>query len=131
MTQQSVRFLLVILLDGLDEASSLANMFESFGVFLAKSGNRVVMAARLEGIKNQEFYSKREGWTLLDLPELSVAQQAKIAEYQVTDLAPSFFKRFYQFQDRRNALDAAADKCLVDEGELGDILRKINLTKMD
>ncbi len=123
---------LVILLDGLDEASSIANVFESFGVFLAKSGNRVVMAARPEGIKNQEFYSKREGWTLLDLPELSVEQQATIAHHQIDNCtAGSFFNQFYQFQDSRNALDAAADKCLVDEGELGVILSGIKLTKME
>jgi hypothetical protein len=123
---------LVILLDGLDEASSLANIFESFGVFLAKSGNRVVMAARPEGIKNQEFYSKREGWTLLDLPELSVEQQEKIANHQIENLdTSSFFKQFYQFQDSRNELDAAADKCLVDEDELGVILSGIKVMKME
>ncbi len=122
---------LIILLDGLDEASSLANIFESFGVFLAESGNRVVMAARQEGIKNQEFYSKREGWTLLDLPELSVEQQETIANHQIGNLQSSFFNQFYQFQDSRNALDAAADKCLVDEDELGAILSGIEVMKME
>ncbi len=123
---------LIILLDGLDEASSLANIFESFGIFLAKSGNRVVMAARPEGIKSQKIYSKREGWALLDLPELSIEQQATIAHHQIENLDNcSFFNRFYQFQDSRNALDAAADKCLVDEGELGVILSSIELTKKE
>ncbi len=46
---------LVILLDGLDEASSFAKIFESLGIFLAKSGNRVVMAARPVGIERVEF----------------------------------------------------------------------------
>jgi hypothetical protein len=122
---------LVILLDGLDEASSLAHVFESLGVFLAKSGNRVVMAARPEGINSQNKYSNREGWTLLDLPELSVEQQAAIAYHQIDNLDGSFFNRFYQFQDSRNALDAAADKCLVDEGELSFILSGITFTKME
>ena len=51
---------LVILLDGLDEASSFAKIFESLGIFLAKSGNRVVMAARPEGIESEEFYKKEK-----------------------------------------------------------------------
>jgi hypothetical protein len=121
---------LVILLDGLDEASSLARMFETLGIFLAKSGNRVVMAGRPEGIKSENFYSKRPGWILLDLPELSVKQQKAIANHQIKNIEGPFFDRFYACQDRRNALEAAMKKCGVGIDEMHSALSKIKCTKM-
>ena len=107
---------LVILLDGLDEASSLARMFETLGIFLAKSGNRVVMAGRPEGVASEEFYSESPGWTLLDLPELSVDQQKAIANHQIKNIEGPFFDHFYAYQECRNALDAAAEECGIDMG---------------
>jgi hypothetical protein len=124
---------LVILLDGLDEASGLAKTFECLGKFLAKSGCRVVMAARLEGIESEDFYTKSAGWTLLDLPELSVTQQKEIANQQIENLEGSFFDCFYAFQKCRNALDAAAKECedKLDYVELGTLLREFNCTKLE
>jgi hypothetical protein len=117
---------LVILLDGLDEASSLARIFETMGIFLAKSGNRVVMAARPEGIQDERFYTSNSSWTLLDLPELSVEQQKAIANHQIENIEGPFFDRFYAFQDCRNALDAAAEKCGIDTHEMEGVLSGIN-----
>jgi hypothetical protein len=121
---------LVVLLDGLDEASSLARMFETLGIFLAKSGNRVVMAGRPEGVASEEFYSKSPGWTLLDLPELSVEQQKAIAKHQIENIEGPFFDRFYAYQECRNTLDAAVDKCGIDMDEMHGVLSEIKCTKL-
>jgi len=113
------------MLDGLDEASSLAQTFESLGIYLAKSGNRVVMAARPEGVKSEGYYKKKGGWRVMDLRELSVKQQETIANHQIANLQGQFFDRFYEFQDRRNALDAAATACNIDLNSLASTLNEI------
>ena len=122
---------LVILLDGLDEASSLARMFETLGIFLAKSGNRVVMAGRPEGVASEVFYSESPGWTLLDLLKLSVEQQKAIANHQIQNIEGPFFDRFYAYQDCRNAFDTAAEKCGIDMDMMHVVLSKINCKKME
>ena len=57
-----------------------------------------MMAARPEGIESERFYSDKEEWTVLDLPDLSVKQQEKIAKHQIEDLVSCFFNWFHEFQ---------------------------------
>jgi len=84
-----------------------------------------VMTARPEGVESEGYYTESKGWRVLDLRELSVKQQEKIANHQIENLQGQFFDRFYEFQDRRNALDAAAMACSIDLDSLASVLNKI------
>ena len=63
-----------------------------------KSGNRVIMASRREGIKSEDRYIKNGGksWSIVDLPELSIAQQSQIAKHQIETLEGPFFDQFFE-----------------------------------
>ena len=98
---------LVVLMDGLDEASSIAKLFESLGQHLSKSGNRVMMASRPEGVQTEGYYAKQRSWRILDLPELNDEQQHNIAKHQIDNMEGPFFNHFYEFQKCRKQLDGA------------------------
>ena len=107
---------LIILLDGLDEASSLARTFETLGQFLCQSGNRIMMATRPEGIRSEEGFENMVGWSLLDLPELSLEQQSQIVQHQISSTDGPFFGHFFEFQKCRKLLDSAAENVNFYEG---------------
>ena len=118
---------LVVLLDGLDEASSLSKVFESLGQQLLKSGNRVMMTSRPEGVQSEEDYNDQRGWIILDLPELDEMQQYKIAKHQIDTLDGPFFQNFLEFQRCRKLLDDAWSRAPINLNHLVSELSKFNL----
>ena len=120
---------LVILLDGIDEASSLARTFESLGRCLCKSGNRVMMASRQEGIQSERFYEMTDAWSLLDLPKLTLEQQSHIVTHQIGRMDSPFFKYFFEFQRCRESLDTAAHACDLKKSQLSSLLKTIEVSE--
>jgi hypothetical protein len=113
---------LVVLVDGIDEASSLSRLFESFGREILRSGNRVMMASRAEGIFYMGDYTDGvHGWNLLDLPELAVEQQNQIVEFQMDVTSRAFFKNFFEFQSARAELDRAFHRSRLDRDALDGV----------
>ena len=59
---------LVLLVDGVDEASSCACDIELFVRTCVSIGLRVVVTSRPEGIRDTSIYKRQQGWETLGLP---------------------------------------------------------------
>jgi hypothetical protein len=70
----------VLLIDGVDEASSHSKAIESFVRACVEAGVRCIATSRPEGIEDRSAYQSREDWDELHLPELTIDQQRQLVK---------------------------------------------------
>jgi hypothetical protein len=70
----------VLLIDGIDEASSYSKAIEDFVRACVEAGVRCIATSRPEGIEDRSAYQSREGWDELHLPELTIDQQRQLVK---------------------------------------------------
>jgi hypothetical protein len=70
----------VLLIDGVDEASSHSEAVEKFARKCVEAGVRCIATSRPEGIADRSAYQGREGWDVLRLPELTIKQQRQLVK---------------------------------------------------
>ena len=70
----------MLLIDGIDEASSHSEAVEKFVRKCVEAGVRCIATSRPEGIADRSAYQGREGWDVLRLPELTIEQQRQLVK---------------------------------------------------
>jgi hypothetical protein len=102
---------LVLLVDGVDEASKFATDIELFVRKCVSIGVRVVVTSRPEGIRDTSVYKRQLGWEVLGLPELTTKQQNQIVETVVgmrkgtSSSLETFFRHLFSFSASREQYD--------------------------
>ncbi len=94
---------LVLLVDGVDEATKCATDIELFVRKCVSIGVRVVVTSRPEGIRDTNAYKRQQGWEILGLPELTLEQQKTISitvlkkRMSESSTLEAFFENLFNF----------------------------------
>ena len=101
----------MLLIDGIDEASSHSKAIENFVRACVEAGVRCIATSRPEGIANRSAYQSSEGWDELHLPELTTDQQRQLVKNVVEVKskgkagAAIFFDNLFNFTTSRKQYD--------------------------